>query len=394
MKSPADLQLRLRRQWNNADLRTSRLLGEGVELPIELSIGLPTPTDLLSRLEQVKQHVEQWRKVRIGEVVWTDRSYRSASESIRVPRCWRIHEPSQWSAACNDVEITNEFNRLTELFATCDPVFHEVIARRRSLTCNRAVEEVAQACRVAMNIQPGDADGRPLRLLSEFGTDTKFFERNRSLLLTLLDQRFDGEASRLGLESFLDAATEGEHWLLVHELERGLLPFPQLRVRGSDLFSRSLPGRHLLIIENENCHHLLPEVRGAVAVLGSGFNVGWTSAPWLVDRPVAYWGDIDTWGLRILSDVRRALPHVQSLLMDRGTFEHNIDKAVAEPTPASLTPPEFLNSPETLLYLRLLESQRGRLEQEFIDARTVQQAILDWATQAATEHFAEHRQFD
>ena len=80
--------------------------------------------------------------------------------------------------------------------------------------------------------------------------------------------------------------------------------------------------------------------------------------------------------------------------MDRGTFEHNIDKAVAEPTPASLTPPEFLNSPETLLYLRLLESQRGRLEQEFIDARTVQQAILDWAAQAATEHFAEHRQFD
>lgn len=385
MKSPSELRDRLRRQWDNADHRTMRLLGGADGLPIELAIGFPTPSDLLNRLEAVRQHVQQWRNVRIGEVIWTGRSYRNASEVVEVPKTWRIHAASDWIAACNDDRIAEEYASLTRILSSSNPIFHEVILRRRSLTRNRAEGEVLQACRIATIINPGDADGRPLRLLSEFETDTKFFERNRSLLLTLLDQRFDHDASRIGLEAFLGATNESEHWLLVHELESGLLPFPQIRVRTSDLGAEPLPGEQILIIENENCRHLLPPLPGTIAILGSGFDVQWTSAKWLQGRSVAYWGDIDTWGLKFLSDVRQFLPLVQTLLMDWETFQGNVDKAVPEPAHASATPPANLTEQESRLYLHLLESTRGRLEQEFIDSPTVHSAVHHWSTGIHTD---------
>ncbi len=69
------------------------------------------------------------------------------------------------------------------------------------------------------------------------GNDSKFFERHASLLTALLDERFDGEASRQGLAGFLGALPEDDHWLLIAPLAPGLLPFAQMRVRASELLT-------------------------------------------------------------------------------------------------------------------------------------------------------------
>ena len=122
--------------------------------------------------------------------------------------------------------------------------------------------DVEQALRLVLQLQPGFADGLPLRALPIIGNDTKFFERNERFLLALLDIRFDGEASRQGLEAFLGAYAERGHWLLVIDLDGSLLPFAQLRVRASELSRQSLPGNHLLIVENETCQHQLPHTFG------------------------------------------------------------------------------------------------------------------------------------
>ena len=68
-------------------------------------------------------------------------------------------------------------------------------------------------------------------MLSIEGIDTKFFERNAQLVTALLDVRFDGEVSKIGLASFLGAFTESDHWLLLLDLDGSLLPFKQMRVR-------------------------------------------------------------------------------------------------------------------------------------------------------------------
>ena len=234
-----------------------------------------------------------------------------------------------------------------------------------------------------MRLEPGCAAGIPLRALSHGGIDSKFFERNRSLLTHLLDLRFDGEPSKQGLETFLDAERDTDHWLLVTDLDGELLPFYQQRVRSTELSSRGLSAERLLVVENEKCVHLLPsKLPGTVAVLGTGNNLRWLEATWVSRVSVGYWGDIDTWGLTLLARARAFAPHLQALLMDQETFDRfSNGRAVVEPVKSSESPPESLLEVERRLFHHLLRSYRGRLEQEFLPRETANERILKWQLQ-------------
>ncbi|MEL6897220.1 MAG: Wadjet anti-phage system protein JetD domain-containing protein [Planctomycetota bacterium] len=365
MKSPADVRDLLRRRWNHANARVQYLL-DADAWPMEIKLGLPTSSDFTQKTAMVQQHARAWRRETIGEIVWQDKRYRGASEVVSLPSILRLHNAEQWVRFCADKTIADKHDTLSTLINRVAILFHETLIRRRSLWQSTDVDSVVAACEIAMRITPGMAAGRPLRLLSEFSVDTKFFDRHRGLLVTLLDLRFDGECSAQGLESFLKARPTGEHWLLVCDLDGELLPFPEIRVTSSALQHGSLPGTRLLIIENENCRHLLPPLPTTLAVLGTGFDIDWTAAPWLQHRDVDYWGDIDTWGFTILAGVRRNLPNLRALLMDQATFDSHAAQHVTEPTPAPIDPPTGLTATEQALYRTLHRAGKGRLEQEFL----------------------------
>lgn len=50
-------------------------------------------------------------------------------------------------------------------------------------------------------------------------------------------------------------------------------------------------------------------------------NLEWLRDAWLQDRRIAYWGDLDTWGLLMLSRARERQPHLESPLMSWGLFD-------------------------------------------------------------------------
>ncbi|MEZ6117166.1 MAG: DUF3322 domain-containing protein [Pirellulaceae bacterium] len=379
MKSPVELKATLKRQWQNPNLREARLLSAASAWPIQIPIGRPAPGKVLSSLDEVKRHVETWRMIKLGEVIWKPIRYRATAEPIDIPVSWKLDKPSEWIEACGDTNIRAEFETLAELVKHASPEFHSLLVRRRSLWLGKSVGEVQQALRLGAWLTPGCAQGRPLRTLSMAGIDTKFFERHASLLTTLLDARFDGEVSRMGLEDFLGAFREGDHWLLVIDLDGSLLPFKKMRVRSSELKQAGLLGRRLLIVENEACQHQLPEVPETITVLGAGFDLSWTEGQWLADRQVAYWGDIDTWGLQFLARARTAIPHLEALLMTERLFNEFAAASVPEPIIAGTEIPSGLTSAESTLYHRLQQSPRGRLEQEFLPPTLVQAAILAWA---------------
>lgn len=378
MRSPTVLAEKLARQWQQANLRERRLLdGEG--WPLALPIGKPTGRQVAESLSEVRRHVARWREVTVGEVVWEAIRFRATAAAVELPVAWRLHSPSEWIAATGNAAIRQEYRRLERLVAGSDERFHRLLVRRRHLHADKPEEEVLRATALALNLSPGCADGAPLRTLPFAGIDSKFFERHRRLLTALLDERYDGAAGELGLETFLGAADEADHWLLLADLDGGLLPFRQLRVRDKELTEKPLPGTHLIVVENERCLHQLPALPGTVALLGAGLNLAWMGAPWLTGRKLAYWGDIDTWGLSMLARARRHQPHLTPLLMDSDIYKcYREGRAVIEPTHASATPPEGLTDAEERLYRQLLGEERGRLEQEFLPIDTVEQAFRSW----------------
>ncbi|MFO0903673.1 MAG: DUF3322 domain-containing protein [Pirellulales bacterium] len=379
MKSPADLRYVLRRQWESPAHREARLLGLDGAWPIVLSIGKPSSRLLRSDLDGVRQHVEAWRRMKLGDVHWEDVRYRDAAGEVRIPVQWTLRRPSEWVEAIADPQVRREFESLGELARDSPAMFHSSFIRKRSLWANKPLPEVRQAAKLAAALTPGCAQGRPLRSLSLEGIDTKFFERNAGLVSALLDVRFDGEVSRLGLERFLDALCDTDHWLLVVDLDGRLLPFEKLRLRSGELRERPLPTEKLLIVENESCQHLLPRVPGVIAVLGAGLDLHWTTAPWLATRQVGYWGDIDTWGLQCLSTARAALGRIESLLMSEDIFDAHRQHAVPEPVVAGMDVPSNLHESEAQLYRRLLRESHGRLEQEFLPASLVHHHLERWS---------------
>lgn len=377
MRTSNELALRLARQWQQAELREQRLL-HPASWPLRLPIGKP-PARLLNELPAtLREHLQDWRAVRVGQVVWAAQNYRGAGEAIEIPLEWRLDTPSQWVAACNNNTVREEYRQLEWLVARIDPRFAPLLIRRRALWRDRPIEEVALACTLALQLAPGCAQGLPLRAIPLPGADSKFLERHRSLMTALLDLLYDEQAGAVGLEGFLGAADSAAHWLLVVPLEQGLLPFRQLRLRAEELNETPLPARRILVVENERCLHQLPELPDTIAILGAGLDLHWLRAPWLAGRKLAYWGDIDSWGLTMLARAREAQPEVHALLMDEATFTRHSRHAVAEPNAAATEPPRALNVAEQALYRKLLTLDRGRLEQEYLPVEEVVVALRLW----------------
>jgi len=377
VKSPAYLAARWRKQWQTADTREQRLLDVNA-WPISLPIGKPTAAEFTTQSREVREHVQQWRAVRVGQVQSETVWYRAGGEPVEIPATWILRDAAEWVAATGDPAIELEHRILGSVLAHADRQFHRTLIRQLRLVVNAGEDVVLQALRLVQLLEPGCADGRPLRALALAGIDSKFFERNRALIQQLLDTRFEGQASEQGLESFLGALDEGDHWLLIAPLEPALLAFDRQSVPAAELMSAGLPGTHLLVVENERSLHQLPQLPSTVAVLGSGLNLAWMRTPWLKSKIIAYWGDIDTWGLTMLATARAQQPHLQPILMDSGTFEIHQALAVPEPNPAGETEPPTLSDAERRLYRHIRGIPKGRLEQEFLPRETVANAIRHW----------------
>lgn len=378
MKSPTELKAFFRRQWNTTATREACLLRAVDAWPLVAQIGRPKPKALACDLDAVKRHIDEWRRIKIGEVVWETVSYRATLEPVQIPVFWKVRQPAEWTAVCDDRSIRDEFESISLFLQQADARFHRLLVGRPSLWREKSASETLQAIRLASVLQPLCANNKPLRSLSLEGIDTKFFERNSRFITALLDVRFDGEVGRIGLETFLGAVADDDHWLLVVDLDGSLLPFRKQRVRSSELTDTPLPGKRILIVENERCQHHLPDIPETVAVLGTGFDLEWLKGQWLRSRQVGYWGDIDTWGLQFLATARQSLPHVDALLMTPDIYNQNAEFAVPEPIVAGRDVPESLNDLEQSLYERILKESRGRLEQEFLPVTVVRDAIQRW----------------
>jgi len=383
MKSPTEVAERLARQWHRAPLRVERLLSaEG--WPLQVPIGKPTGAQFAGETARVQAHVQRWRQVETGEVIWGKVNYRAGAEPVSIPMQWCLHTPSEWVAATADDDVQEEFRTLESIIANVAPIYRERLVAERPLWRTKDPQEVITAAALVDTLSPGIASGRPLRLLGGLNVDTKFFERHTTLLTRLLDERYNGAASEQGLHNFLDAPADKDHWLLVAPLETGLLPFQRQRVTAQELAQIHLPASHILVVENEQCLHLLPRMPDTIAILGAGLDLQWLGADSFSGKKVAYWGDMDTWGLLMLGRARQYCPNLYPLMMTHHHFEkYSQDCAVPEPTPAQHGFPTGLNDKECTFYEFLLTLEKGRLEQEYIPEQVVHNELNEWLDQPA-----------
>ena len=174
-----------------------------------------------------------------------------------------------------------------------------------------------------------------LRELDIEGVDSKFIEQHKRILDILLEvvlelQFYDSSIRKISHYGF--------------EKKYGLkydLPLIRFRILDSSLYIQGLDDLSLplklfecldlkchdvYITENKINGLTFPKRKSAIVIFGLGYGIeSLKEIEWLKDKQLYYWGDIDTHGFAMLSQIRGYFPSTESILMNYETlmrFKH------------------------------------------------------------------------
>ncbi len=210
--------------------------------------------------------------------------------------------------------------------------------------------------------------GRYLRTIDIVGVDTKFVERHRAVLGTLLG--VSGTAA--GFVNDLGLASKPDQVRMRFESGFAGLPssLTEATFRVDEVAHLRVGVQAAVVVENETTFLSLDPPAEGVLLWGKGFDTDRVGRMrWLADVSVWYWGDLDTHGFAILDRLRAWLPQTASFLMDRETLRRHHDRWTTEPSPTSARL-ERLDQDESALYADLVGAKYGssvRLEQERLE---------------------------
>jgi hypothetical protein len=356
--------------------------------PIRLPVRSPKAADLVDRLDESLRWIERFDAAnRTG----TNRQLFVVERQVRrsralgdnpVPVRVRIDTLGQLCAILGTTPDVEHLDRALERTRDAEPDLVDWVSNHpiEAIAHDRSWEQILTTTRWIADHDLSDLD---LRHLDAPGIDTKFVERHRKILRQLLDQLLPAEQIDPTSPTF--AGRYGFRARPTYARFRLLTPVPQLpdvvtelELRVDELARLELPITTVFIVENQATYLAFPEVSDAIVVFGGGFGVTvLEGVPWLTQRDVVYWGDLDTHGFAILSRLRERVPTVRSLLMDRSTLLAHREQFAVESNPTDIEL-DGLTAEESELYRDLIEDRYGpsvRLEQERIRFSTVRNAL-------------------
>ena len=395
LKTLREAEERLVRRFERS--LVERLFGEAFGRPYEptfrLSLGRVTEAAAVRNLHGLKAELMRWREFlpqRPGwRVVLAEQRFRTVGLTVRLPRELTVDSTESLLRALHPNGITpalwrtalSRLQRFCETFAlTSDESRKSAVAALRSLkllfssdTSDREFEAVLNT--LSWLLRHPNAGLFP-RALPVEGVDSKWLERRRGTLARLWNTvtgenvsaaDFLEHAGLLRLPQFV-SVRNASSWVKEGTAENVVKLTPEA------LAQTAPEGPFVLIIENEQTALSL-DLGNVPIFFGLGYGVTLlASLPWMKEKRILYFGDLDTHGLAILAECRRLFPQTESVLTDLATFERFRALAVPEPKQAAL-PTDRLTTEERALGERLL-AEGLRLEQERIPLETVREALL------------------
>lgn len=359
--------------------------------PLRVGVRGPSAAEMVQRFSDVRdwaaRYVEAESDARFT-VEWKTQRHRRLGEN-RIPTGLVFGNVDVLAAFLGPTyrRQLSQFRACIDVLATDLP---ELIpwGRERPFDLLEIRSELPRLIAVSRWVRDNPRPGIYLRQLPVAGVDTKFLERNRSVLGAWLDVLLPDEEVRrelTGVRNFelrFGFRTRPE-LVRFRVLDPSLSHegFSDLTVRAEE-FARWGPrsvGR-VFVLENDVTGLAFPAVAASIVVFGRGYCFsGLQSADWLRAVDLVYWGDLDTHGFAILDQFRSVFPHARSMLMDTETLlAHEPQWGVeSKQTRAEL---HHLTEEERRLYESLRDNtiREGlRLEQELIAYPRVKRAVRE-----------------
>lgn len=384
--TPADLKTQVQKLWDRGLLLASMTSGESL-FPRRLTLKGPDSRELSERFSEVRDWIGQLSAAAGPyRIKWRSVNHRVLGTN-EIPAAIWIDELSDALGLIGKRRAAEQFAALVELTRAKRPELLPWLAKRPI----RALELAEDWPRLLDITGWCLTHPRPaiyLRQINLPGVHTKLIEGHRGVLAELLDlvlpeDSIDGTHTGIvgfcRRYGFLDKPSRVRFRMLDTNVR--LLPVDadqDITLTQAAFASLDLPVSKVFITENEINFLAFPDVSDAMVVFGAGYGFdNLAVAPWLHEKELYYWGDIDTHGFAILNQLRGFLPHVVSFLMDQQTLLAHRALWGVEKQPKTGTLAR-LNSEESALYIQLLQNHWGdhvRLEQERIGFDFLREAL-------------------
>jgi hypothetical protein len=394
--TPIDLADQVLRVWTKGRILAARMTG-GPLFPLALKLRRPDTRAYSAHFEKVRSWIrvlEDGARARRGfgyDIEWIEINHRQLGRN-KIPD--KVTVPTE-ADALKLIGMEKEAARFAQLWQSTECSFQiltEWLARKPFVALGHARDWPRILAVLAWFRDHPNSD-LYLRQLDIEGVDTKFIESRKALLAELLAV----VAARAANQPDSSALTFEQRYGLKSKppiirfrvLDRSLAVAGLLDVAtpAAQFASLAMPARRIFITENEVNGLAFPEVAEGLVVFGLGYGLELlSSAVWMQDREIYYWGDIDTHGFAMLDRLRAIFPAARSLLMDRETLLAHRALWVREDTPFR-GPLMRLESNERALFEALVHNRLGdgiRLEQERVSFGWVRQALQEIGT--ATPH--------
>jgi len=375
--SPAELKTQVQKLWDRGLLLASVAGGESL-FPRRLTLKGPDSRELSERFPEVRDWIARLSAAAGPyRIEWRSVNHRVLGTN-EIPMAIWIDTLEDAFGFLGKHRTADLFASLVELTRDKQP---ELIPwlKKRPLRALELAEDWPRLLEIVAWLLQHPRPAIYLRQIDLPGVHTKLIERHRGVLAELLDLVLP--------ENCIDSTHSGiggfcRRYGFLYKPERvrfrvldpnvRLLPVAaeqDITLTQTTFAALDPPVARVFITENEVNFLAFPEVPDALVIFGAGYGfANLAAAPWLHQKNIYYWGDIDTHGFAILNQLRGLFPHAASFLMDQQTLlAHRLLWGVeAQPETGTLA---RLNTEESILYDQLRQNHWGeqvRLEQERI----------------------------
>jgi hypothetical protein len=361
------------RRFNNQ--HQNWLAGEGT-WPLTVSLGTPTEKEIAEDTSAVRGWVSAWQsRTGPGEVVFEDRQFARLGRH-RLPVSLSLPDAVSVAAAVGQSQRWDVAAERYEWMLYRWPLMAQskLLASRFDILADYSFEDFERLVALLVWLEANPASGLYLRQLPVEGLDTKWLEKRTGVVAGLLRslREVGGDAGDFyDLFGLRRPSHRVRLRLLCPTLRQALGGICDIEVPVGELAALLIAPKAVVIVENLETGLALPDLPGTAVIMGLGNAVSALGLlPWLVRAKVIYWGDIDTHGFAILDRARRAVPQLQSVLMDERTLLSHRSLWGKEPSQCPNVPLEALTSKEKAVYDGLRTNSwkhNVRLEQERLE---------------------------
>ncbi len=312
----------LTRRYENQ--HQSWLAGGGI-WPLSISLGAPTEKAVADNPGSVRDWVNAWSLWSgPGEVVWASRHWPRLG-SQRLPVCFAVSSPEAVAVLVGQsARWLRASERFRQLIARWPALARgAVLASKFCALAEYSSEDFERLVLLLGWLEIHPASNLYLRQLPVHGIDTKWVGQRSGIVADLARAVLgapDGSDfhAACGLRKPPDRMRMR---VLCPDLRKLMGGLRDIEAPVDELADLPFAPAVCLVVENLESGLALPDLPAAVCIMKLGNAVSMLGGlPWMQTAKTVYWGDIDTHGFAILDRARRALPRLQSVLMDEATL--------------------------------------------------------------------------